>query len=146
MAVLEAPMANFGLIGLVVILLALLAYSAKAARDADDYMEAAEETAGAASRTVGGVLGAITILVYALLGTLYQMGVSSAELADLAAGLFVQAPEFFAGLGVTLLAALGLEGVVPIGALGLVLAAGVLFTLAVVARRRGNPASGGLFG
>lgn len=142
----ELSPSNLGLVVLVVLLAALVAYSAKAARDADDYMEAAEETANTAARAVGGVIGAITILVYALLGSLYQAGVSSAELVDMAFDLFIQAPEAFAGAGVTLLAALGLEGYVPVGALGVVLAAVVLFTLAAVARRRGNPSRGGFFG
>lgn len=136
---------TLGLIGLGVLLVALLAYSAREARDADDYGEAARETADTASRAIGGAVGALSILVYALLGTIYQTGLSLAELVDMSIDIFVMAPEMFAGLGITVLAALGLEGVVPVSALGLVAFAVVVMTLAAVARRRGDPADGGVF-
>jgi hypothetical protein len=134
-------MTNVILIALTVILSTLGIWAFKDAREEDDIKDAAKKTGDRARRYTGGFLGILGIITYGILGTIYQTGLSLADLLDMGADVVLMDPTMFAGLGVTLLAALGLEGVIPVGALGVIIAAAVLFALAALARRRSSGGS-----
>lgn len=141
-AFLGALKSNIILIGLTLLIGTLGIWAYKDAQEEDDYREAAKKTSDRARRYTGGFFGILGVIAYGILGTVYQTGLSLADLLDMGADVVLMDPAMFAGLGVTLLAALGLEGVVPVGALGVVLAAAVMFALAALARRR-TSATGG---
>lgn len=142
-AVASAVANNMVLIGLTVIVATLAIWAARDVREEESFQDAARQTGDRARRYTGGLLGFLGILVYAILGTIYETGVSIADLVDLVVDLMWLAPGMFAGAGVTILAALGLEGVIPVSALGLVAVAVVLFGAAAMARRRGAGTDGG---
>lgn len=127
---------NFLLIGATLLIGTIAIWGIWDAREEDDYRDAAKKTGDRARRYTGGALGILGVIAYGILGTIYQTGLSLADLLDMAADFVLMDPTMFAGFGVTILAALGLEGVIPVGALGVIIAAVVMLSLAALARRR----------
>jgi hypothetical protein len=137
-AALDLVLNNLALIGATVLLGTLLIWAVKDAREEDEYRDAAKETASRARRYTGGALGVLGVFIYAVLGTIYQTGMSLAEILDMLVDIVAMDPTMFAGAGVALLGALGLEGVIPVGALGFVVFAAVVFVISALIRRRSN--------
>jgi hypothetical protein len=135
-ALLGTLKSNLVLIGATLLFGTLAIWAYKDAREEDDYRDAAKKTGDRARRYTGGFFGILGVIAYGILGTIYQTGLSLADLLDMVADVVLMDPAMFAGFGVTLLAALGLEGVIPVGALGVTIAALVMFALAALARRR----------
>lgn len=142
-AITAAVANNLLLIGLTVLFGTLAIWAAQDLREEETFRDAAQQTGGRARRYTGGLLGFLGVLVYAVLGTIYQTGLSIADFVDVVVDLVWMAPGTVAGAIVTVLAALGLEGVVPVSAAGIIGAAVILFGAAALAHRRGAGTDGG---
>ena len=135
-AALDVVLNNLALIGATVLLGTLLIWAVRDAREEDEYKEAAKKTGDRARRYTGGALGVLGVFLYAVIGTIYQTGLSLAEILDMVVEFVIMDPTMFAGAGVALLGALGLKGVIPVGALGFGVFALASFVIAGLIRRR----------
>jgi hypothetical protein len=135
-AISGAVMNNLTLIGGTVIVGTLLIWAVKDAREEEDYRDAAEKTRDRARKYTGGALGILGVFAYGLLGTMYETGMSMAEILDMLLDIVANDPAMFAGLFTAIGGALGISGLVNVDIVGFVIFVAVVFGSAVLIRRR----------
>lgn len=133
--VVEILRQNIVLIGATALLGVVIVGAAIDARREDDYKDAARSSADRARRATGGVVGAIVAVAAGILGGMYEAGVGLADGLELASEIVFQAPTMFAGLVTTVLATLGLEGVISLSTGTFLVVAVLVFALATAIRR-----------